>query len=110
MGVAKRRLTILCIVVATVLPCAAVTLFVPTRNGPLVGWDHRFDECQAHRPHPDQIIARLGRPDYDPRWEGWRSAEMDGPLYLGYWGRLGKTYKIMFDRNGRVERLDRLIK
>ena len=54
---------------------------------------------------PEEVIANLGPPRFDPRDAGWRETA-DEPLYLYYSGPLSQRYAIEF-ANGRVVRVKR---
>jgi hypothetical protein len=52
--------------------------------GGLIFWWPDYSERDLLGLTPEQVIARLGPPDGDPRQHGWRTEDKDGPLEFGY--------------------------
>jgi hypothetical protein len=74
------------------------------------GWDPKFSDQSLIGLSPDEAIARLGPPSYDPRVESdWESDKSFRPLALGYYGPAGQTYVLEF-KNDKLASVRRAMK
>lgn len=68
-------------------------------------WNPKYDLQRVQGLTPDEVIARLGQPDFDPRKQGWNEKEW-GPLQFDYNEFFGKGYLLTFENN-HVVRVNR---
>ena len=99
----KRLLDPFWLGIGTILVLLVFVLAVPETVR--VRYSPRYGEAALAGKTPDQVIAQLGPPGYDPRKHGWSNERNDGPLFFTYKG--GWAYcRIMF-KDGKVVRVDR---
>ena len=72
-----------------------------------IGWDPKYDESRLVGLTREEVIAKCGKPYYDPLATGrWRDEVQDGPLYLCYTGPAGQRYAVRFE-HGKVAKVER---